>query len=142
MDAFAAFLHARPLLARILEPHGFYFVDEGTGVGSGGRFQRGAWTRDDGRRLEYSVRESLGDVVYRVGEIVLSHEAYTRGVAERTAAGAYPGFSSDAMDAFRHLASDLSEYGQPFLAGSDSEMQKVAARAEALAPARGFKALS
>jgi hypothetical protein len=142
MDAFAAFYHARPLLESILAPHGFQFEDEGVGAGSGGRFQRGAWIRSDGRRLEYSVRESLGDVAYLMPGIALSHEAYVRGVSEQVGVNAYPGFSTDVLDAFRHLALDLGSFGGPFLSGSDADMRRVASRAEALAPPRGFKALS
>lgn len=141
MDAFAAFYHARPLLQNILEPHGFQFVDEGVGTGSGGKFQRGTWVRPDGRRLEYSVRESLGDVVYLMPGIALSHEAYVRGVAGRAGMNAYPGFSTDALDAFRHLAEDLARFGETFLSGSVADMQSVASRAAALERPRGFKAL-
>jgi hypothetical protein len=127
VDAFAAFHNARPLLERILAPHGFQFVDEGVGAGSGGRFQRGAWVRGDGRRLEYSVRESLGDVAYLIPGLTLSHEAYIRGVSEQVGVNAYPGFSTDVLEAFRHLILDLDRFGEPFLSGSDADMRHVAA---------------
>lgn len=95
-----------------------------------------------GRRFEYSVRESLGDVAYRAGDLALSHEAYVRGVAGRPNAHRYPGFSSDTSVAFEHLLADLASYGGVFLAGADEELQAVAQRAAMLAPPRGFRALT
>ena len=41
----------------------------------------------------------------------------------------YPGFSSDPIDGFRHLAHDLGKFCQSFLAGPDEEFNGLASRA-------------
>jgi len=41
----------------------------------------------------------------------------------------YPGFSSDPIDAFRHLAHDLGRFCQAFLSGADGEFEVIASRA-------------
>jgi hypothetical protein len=55
--------------------------------------------------LELHFRHSLGLVVYGWGDSTISHADYLRGM-DKT--GAYPGYSADPLDGFRHLASDLA----------------------------------
>jgi len=45
---------------------------------------------------------------------------------------AYPGFSNEPLDGFKHLAADLTQYAQDFLAGSDPDFIRHAERVMAL----------
>lgn len=128
------------LLAPILTPHGFRYVPGEADHGSGGLFARGAFVRGE-RRLEFSARYGLGEVLYRAPGVALRHEDYMR-VAAGAGQHAYPGFSADPLDGFRHLASDLARFSAAFLTGSDAELAAVAADAERTRPASGFSALS
>src|SRR5690349_18493619 len=118
--------------------HGFVYVDGESGVGSGAEYARGAFVRGD-RRLEFSVRESLGEVVYYAAGAAVAHEFYMRAKLGRRGPNEYPGFSKDPVEEFRHLAHDLAQYCAEFLVGSDSEFLAVAAQAEAAKQIRGFK---
>ena len=40
----------------------------------------------------------------------------------------YPGFSDDPLDGFRHLASDIANYAQAFLEGTDNDFIELAER--------------
>lgn len=46
----------------------------------------------------------------------MGHEALMRYLGHHADA-AYPGYSSDLLDAFRHLASDLQKFGGDFMFG-------------------------
>jgi hypothetical protein len=140
MDVVAILLAGRALLDPVLTPHGFRFTSVDTGVGSGGRFARGAYVRGD-RRLALSFRYSLGDVVYHAAGVVLAHEDYMREKLGRVGGNAYPGFPADPRDGFRHLAHDLAHFCGEFLSGSDAEFRALAARAEVASQPRGFRAL-
>lgn len=130
----------RSILDPLLEAHGFAFEAGRAGVGSGGPFARGAYVRGD-RRLEFSVRWSLGEVVYRLGDRLLAHEHFMRAVgAERDAA--YPGFSDDPVDGFRHLRTDLERFAGSFLSGSATDFDHLIQQAAATAPRTGFGRLS
>jgi hypothetical protein len=108
-----------------LAPAGFVFTLVGSGKSSGGHFAAGAFTKGT-RRLELHFRFSLGLVSYSVGAASLSHSDYMRALGCRKEA-AYPGFSADPLDGFRHLASDLERFGDEFLRGTD---QQFVVRAE------------
>ncbi|HVP76929.1 MAG TPA: hypothetical protein VMV04_03440 [Thermodesulfobacteriota bacterium] len=54
----------------------------------------------------------------------------------------YPGFSSDPLDGFKHLASDLEDYASDFLSGSGEEFKKAKRRAEERSKLSGFKRIS
>ena len=92
------------VLADELSPAGFTFGLTGGGPGSGGNFAVGRFTRGN-QYLEIHLRHSLGLVTYGWGNNVLSHADYLTGLGE---AGAYPGYGTDPLDAFRHLAQDLA----------------------------------
>jgi hypothetical protein len=128
------------ILDAVLVPHGFQFVLRDAGQSSGGDFAWGEYVRGD-RRLALHFRASLGLVAYYAGDMNVSHEWFVRAV--RGAPGAYPGFSDDALDGFRHLRHDLEACGGPFLRGTDQELHSVLQRAveqERHKP-KGFKAL-
>jgi hypothetical protein len=119
MDADQALVDGRRILEPVFGPAGFAFVVGSSGHGSGGYFASGAFERP-GRRLELHFRYSLGLVTYHVGAMSLDHRQYMRALGhERDAA--YPGFSSDPLDGFRHLRSDLARFGAEFLEGSDAQ---------------------
>src|SRR5688572_16288061 len=87
------------IVAPVLARHGFSFKNGVADNGSGGAFARGAFVRGN-RRLDFSTRYNLGEVVYRVGERALTHEDFMRAVAGR-GKHQYPGFSDDPLDGFR-----------------------------------------
>ncbi len=115
----------------ILEPallqHGFEYVPGVSAKGSGGRFARGRFVRGN-RHLDLHVRRALGIVEYHVSEQSLSHEWYMLAATGRR--GAYPGYSSDPIDGFRHLVTDLEAYGQVFLSGTDEQFAGLCERAK------------
>ena len=133
----------REILDPVFDPHGFRFEPGEFGTGSGGPFASGSYVRA-GRRLEVHVRHSLGLVTYHVGALALPHEDLMRALVPPGERAAYPGFSNDPLDGFRHLRADLDRFGQPFLAGVEEELRAVAARAVQLRRARprGFRAIS
>ena len=130
----------RTILDPALTEHGFFFEPGQVGVGSGGPFARGAYVRGH-HRLEFSVRWSLGEVVYRVGETSISHEDLMRVVAGPRIAH-YPGVSANPLDAFRDLRHDLEHHGNVFLRTMDEDFHAFARRATEARPESGFGRLS
>jgi len=128
------------ILGPVLKPHGFAFAPGEVGKGSGGHFAQGAFVRGN-HRLEFSVRNSLGLVDYRVGDKRITHEEYMRVVAP-PGKNSYPGFSDDPLDGFRHLASDLKKFCGVFLTGSDADFEAVVTQAENSPRKKGLSALS
>lgn len=114
-------LHGSEILVPLLLKHGFEFKLVGGGSSSGGEFAFGEFRRDT-RRLELHVRYSLGMVTYHFANRSMSHQDYMRSVLGRPSASHYPGFSSDPLNAFRHLYLDLDEHGADFLQGTDSAL--------------------
>ena len=104
------------ILGDVLSPAGFTFQPSGAGHSSGGQSAAGRFTKGS-LYLEFHFRHSLGLVVYGWGDATLSHADYLRGLA---ATGAYPGYSADPLDGFRHLALDLAGPLSGFLDGDRS----------------------
>jgi hypothetical protein len=116
-------------LALILGPHGFTFVETGSGIGSGGYYASGEFRREN-RRLELHVRWSLGLVTYHVGDASLSHEDLTRAVISTQRLQElpeYPGFSDGPLDGFHQLGADLIRFGPVFTQGTSEELSIVVA---------------
>jgi hypothetical protein len=111
------------LLDPILEPRGFRFLLGGSGIGSGGRFASGKYSREN-RSLELHFRCSLGLVTYHIQAASMDHETYMRmlGVRERSS---YPDFPKDPLDSFRSLASDLELYCEDFLSGTGDQFLRL-----------------
>ena len=128
------------ILEPVLAPHRFVFEAGEVGNGSGGSFAQGGFVRGN-RRLEFSTRHSLGLVEYRVGSRAIGHEDYMRIVVGR-GNHAYPGFSEDPLDGFRHLASDLQRFASVFLDGTDQEFEAIVAQAQSTRPKSGFSSLT
>jgi hypothetical protein len=85
----------------------------------------------------------LGEVVYQAtGAHEVPHEWYMRAKLGRAGGNAYPGYSNDPLDGFRHLAHDLERHCAEFLTGTDAEWRAVAEAAAAVGQSRGFSALS
>ena len=127
------------ILEPVLTPHGFAFAPGEVGKGSGGAFAQGAFLRDN-RSLEFSVRYSLGLVDYRAGSQRITHVDYMR--VASGGENAYPGFSDDPLDGFRHLASDLEKFCEAFLKGSDADFEAIVVAAQNSPPKKGFSAVS
>ena len=107
------------LLTPLMSSHGFSFAYEEDGKGSGGNFSRGAFISGN-KRLELSFRWSLGCVEYHVSDHSISHADYMSAIGKRRESS-YPGFSEEPLQAFDHLASDLSQHCSSFLNGSDKD---------------------
>jgi len=122
------FAEGRRLIDPIMNANGFHWETGHSGKASGGLFASGQYVKDD-RRLELHFRRSLGLVTYHIGRVSLSHDAYMRHVA-RYARARYPGFSSDPLDGFIHLAHDLRNFGADFLSGSGQALQEAKQKAD------------
>ena len=122
------------ILKGVLAPHRFKTEGIKSGTGSGGsfafcEFRRGSllpWGRR--RRLRLHFRYSLGLVEYEAAGVTLSHEDFMWSVLGRRGVTKYPGFSDDPLDGFRHLASDIANYAQAFLEGTDNDFIELAGR--------------
>ena len=108
-----------------MNPCSFTFVETDSGMSSGGGYASGEYCRDD-RRLEIHFRYSLGQVRYHIGHVSASHESYMKEILGGNGGNHYPGFSTDPLDGFRHLAHDIEVYGQDFLNGSGVVLEKAA----------------
>jgi len=128
------------ILEPVLRPHGFVFVERGTGKGSGGEFAWGEFVHGD-RRLELHFRYSLGLVTYHVGQMSVAHEHLMRTIVGSVGGNEYPGYSTDPLDGFRHLRHDLERYGSAFLTGTNAEFSALVHQAAVLAERKGFGAL-
>ena len=118
----------REILDPVLAPHGFHWVLERSGEGSGGRFVSGAYVRGN-RRLELHSRFSLGLVSYSLGDRCVAHTDYMRVALAPGERSLYPGFSDDPLDGFRHLAHDVRQYASVFLSGSDADLAAMVEKA-------------
>ena len=112
------------ILAETLGRAGFHATRVEEGVGSGGEFATVRFIRDD-RALELHFRQSLGLVRYHAGPHHVTHEYYMRVVSPQ-GNSAYPGFSTDPLEAFSHLNADLTRFGFDFLAGDASALRRAA----------------
>ena len=114
-DVIATLAAGAKIVGAVIEPHGFVWVPGKTHEGHPGNAARGAFVKGD-RQLELGFRWSLGPVTYRIGTASVSHGALMW-YSGHHADAAYPGYSSDLLDAFRHLASDLQKFGGDFMFG-------------------------
>jgi hypothetical protein len=119
------------ILDDVMRSHGFDYTPTAAGVGSGGSYATGEFRRGN-RSLELHYRYSLGLVSYHVGDLVLSHEDYMWSILGGRWKSAYPGFSKEPLDAFRHLRADLEHHCIDFLAGSDGDFASRVQQAEEL----------
>jgi hypothetical protein len=134
----------RALLAPALEAHGFAYEPGTATADETQEIVRGAFVRADGRRLELTVvrtlttengerpespRSVLRDVVYRVGELTVQHEAYMAVVLGEEGSNQYPTFGGQPLDGFRHLCHDIECYATVFLRGPESHFKVIAERA-------------
>ena len=140
MDVSATLQQGVEILAPALTPHGFRFEFRDADKGSGGHFAWGEFVRGT-RRLELHFRFALGLVTYHLGEDLIPHEYFMRIVLRGARDNAYPGFSDDPLDGFRHLRHDLERFAAPFLTGSDAEFRAIIDEARLHPPPRGMRAL-
>jgi hypothetical protein len=130
------------MLAPLLERNGFMYVPLAAGASSAGQYASGEFRRErpaDLRRLEVHFRSSLGLLTYDVDQRALSHDDYMRALGVR---GAYPGFSTDPLDGFRHLLKDLQAHAAGFLTGPKADFARCADAADRRNASSGFKRLS
>jgi hypothetical protein len=130
----------RKFIDPIMESNGFHWEAGLAGKSSGGYSDSGYYLKGD-RKLELHFRHSLGLVTYYIAEVSLSHEDFMLHVAGK-GKYEYPGFSSDPLDGFKHLASDLGNYASDFLSGSGEEFKKAKQRAEERSKLSGLKKIS
>jgi hypothetical protein len=143
MNAETTLEQGMALLAPLLEAQGFAYERGTVTHHETEEVARGAFSRADGRRLELSVvrvlaengvqlasaRVVLRDVVYRVGELAVEHEAYMAVVLGEEGSNQYPTFGGQPLDGFRHLCHDLDCYATVFLKGPASHFKVIAERA-------------
>ncbi len=72
---------------------------------------------------------------------VISHAQYMEALEKKDVAK-YPGFSNHPVKAFKHLASDLSLYGELFLKGNEEDFIKFIDDFKQKPKKSGFAALS
>ena len=114
------------MLDPVLNPHGFKFVFEQAGKGSGGQFAFGKYVRGD-RILELHFRYRLGLVTYHIGESSLDHESYMRSLGVY-GKNSYPDFPTDPLRIRPVLAQDLVRTSQNFLIGDGAQFHQHAAQ--------------
>jgi hypothetical protein len=131
-DLVAVMAAGSVIVGQVLWPAGFTYELTGTGPGSGGTAAVGRFT-SGGQYVEFHFRYSLGLVSYGWDGAVLSHAGYLRGL---DAAGSYPGYSTDPLDGFRHLAADLAGPLRGFRDGDRAQYQRARRAAPAEAPRR------
>lgn len=127
----------RLILEPVLSLHGFSFERRSAGESSGGTFASAAFVRGEWT-LEFHFRDSLGMVSYHMGEAMVTHERYMEAVLGKRGLARYPGFSSDPLDAFRDVASDLQTHGQAFLTASQSAFRTIVERAASMPRPKGL----
>ena len=115
---------------RILDPAlaelGLAFNVLSEGKGSGGRFVAARYG-NYARGMEIHVRGGLGLVTYILEGAELSHLDLAACLGIERDALAYPGFGDDPVDAFRHLAADVTGPLSSFFDGSiDEEFKRCA----------------
>jgi hypothetical protein len=144
MNAATTLEQGRALLAPLLEAQGFAY-EAGVGTHDGRQeIAQGAFARADGRRLELTVvrvlitedgekvadaRSVLRDVMYRIGELALPHDAYMAVVLGEEGSNQYPTFGGQPLDGFRYLCHDIECYATVFLRGPASHFKVIAERA-------------
>jgi hypothetical protein len=118
------------ILIPVLAAHAFRFEGESTRrnpslVALGEEVAFGEFVRGE-RRLVVEFWYSLGPVKYYAGDLWLEHEPYMRAAGVQPGENAYPGFSVDPLEGFRHLRIDLERFGADFLAGDASILIRAA----------------
>jgi hypothetical protein len=134
VNRFEVFGEGVQVLRPLMSSHGFEFGGEYghqyySIVGRGEEVVRGEFSRGN-RRLELEVWYSLGPVNYRIGDLWLTHESYLRALGVPAGLNAYPAFSDDPVEGFRHLKLDLENFASEFLA-ADAPVFIAAASQEA-----------
>src|SRR6478735_3612053 len=94
----------RRILDPVLVPAGFLFTMTASADGSGGHYAVGRYSARK-RFLELHTRWALGIVRYGIRDQWIEHSQLMGALGVRAQA-AYPGFSDDPLDGFRHLRED------------------------------------
>jgi len=110
------------VLSPVLNDAGFRLSGITTGSGSGGAFAVGCWVRPP-QWIELHVRGVLGIVRYGWGDESFDHAHLAGALVVSTA---YPAFSGDPVDGFRHLAQDLRGPLAPLLASGGADALHLA----------------
>jgi hypothetical protein len=111
-------LNGQEILSPYLNQHGFYFSLTSTGIGSGGEFASGIFSKQN-RIINLHYRYGLGLVSYQIDKDQLSHEEYLR-LTGNFGKNQYPGFSAEKLKAFENLLYDLMNFCNDFIDGSEN----------------------
>lgn len=128
MDARTILSRGRGLLDDVLEAHGFTAVEPDV-QHDPSAFARLSYVKGD-RRLELGCRDQLAVVVYQLGDLVVTHDAFMAAVLGPAGSNMYPCFTGDPLDGFRHLRHDLESYAGAFLHGTDDGFRTIVRRAQ------------
>jgi hypothetical protein len=138
MTPLAALRRGLEILDPTMRANGFAFSQVVSGRGSGGNYARGSYIKGD-RRLELHYRFSLGLVTYHIGGDALRHEVFMRAILGADKRSRYPGFSDDAMAAFKDLRFDLETYAGDFLRGTGDLFRRCVRDARAARELSAFE---
>lgn len=140
IDPHKALVDGLAELDPLMREHGFEFVAGDGGVGSGGRFARGAYVAPR-RRITLSYRYGLGDIQMRVEAVSIAFEDYLRALGNYSEAR-YPSSVPGAPTQFADLAHDLRTYCQSFLDGDFASFGRACSEWESNRERRsGFRGL-
>jgi hypothetical protein len=110
------------ILDAVMRPAKFRFEQVHDGAYICGRYRRAD------RMLELHFSDSLRLVSQRIGEVVVMHDDFMRALVG-PAGGRYPTASSEPLDSFRALRTDLRVHCGDFLRGNAKTWREVAERA-------------
>jgi len=110
------------ILDAVMRPAKFDFEQVHDGAYVCGRYRRAD------RTLELHFSDSLRLVSQRIGDVVVMHDDFMRALVG-PAGGRYPGNSTEPLDCFRDLRTDLRTHCGEFLRGSAKKWRSVAERA-------------
>ena len=110
------------ILDSVMSPAKFHFEHVHDGAYACGRYRRAD------RTLELHFSDSLRLVSQRIGDLVVMHDDFMRALVGASG-GRYPSPSSEPLDSFRGLRTDLREHCGEFLRGNAKKWREVAERA-------------
>lgn len=127
IDPVKVLAEGNALLSAVLTPAGFSLGPTKNVDGSGGAAAVAVWTKRR-QSIELHMRYGLGIVDYGWGwgRKKFSHRHLCDALS---CEHEYPGFSTDPLDAFRHLAADLARDPLNRVLGPDHRKVRKAARA-------------
>lgn len=124
------------ILAPALTPHGFVFMFQDAGCGSGGNFAWGKYVRHD-RSLHLHHRRGLGIIQYHIADLCIDHETYLKSLGVENQSDVLWMPLESGIDRYKGLRSDLERFCSDFLSGPAVEWTSAAIVYKQFLAARG-----